>query len=490
MISSTPPVTTVWRLSFHLTVMISPGVRHRLVRLLRERRFMTHSRREFLSRGAAAGAGVAFAGNLAGLFSGAPAVAASRVGRLGSLIADPAGLLDLLEGFSYSIISQAGDQLPDGGVLPDAFDGTAAYFDGRTTRLVRNHEQDTGEEMPALAPTEFTYDPAAGGGTSTVVLDRRNRRLDEYVSLAGTNTNCAGGSTPWETWLTCEETEDRAGDSAGHTKDHGFVFEVDPRDPLRNMNPTPLTALGRFAHEAAAIDPRSGTVYLTEDASNPNGLLYRLLPNRPRGGHGSLRAGGTLEALRCTDGGTFVPDLSAYSEPGTILTAGWVAVPDPLATSTSTRRQLSEVTRSRKFEGAWWGTNAAYIACSFARTSDGSVGQHDGQVWRLDPRRETLTLEVHFGINPDPSSDLPDGPDNITVSPWGGLFLAEDGQGVQHLQAVTRFGETYPFARNARDDGEFTGVCFSADPRTLYANLQRPGVTFAITGPFSRTVLG
>lgn len=451
---------------------------------------MTHSRREFLSRGAAAGAGVAFAGNLAGLFSGAPAVAASRVGRLGSLIADPAGLLDLLEGFSYSIISQAGDQLPDGGVLPDAFDGTAAYFDGRTTRLVRNHEQDTGEEMPALAPTEFTYDPAAGGGTSTVVLDRRNRRLDEYVSLAGTNTNCAGGSTPWETWLTCEETEDRAGDSAGHTKDHGFVFEVDPRDPLRNMNPTPLTALGRFAHEAAAIDPRSGTVYLTEDASNPNGLLYRLLPNRPRGGHGSLRAGGTLEALRCTDGGTFVPDLSAYSEPGTILTAGWVAVPDPLATSTSTRRQLSEVTRSRKFEGAWWGTNAAYIACSFARTSDGSVGQHDGQVWRLDPRRETLTLEVHFGLNPDPSSDLPDGPDNITVSPWGGLFLAEDGQGVQHLQAVTRFGETYPFARNARDDGEFTGVCFSADPRTLYANLQRPGVTFAITGPFSRTVLG
>ena len=163
--------------------------------------------------------------------------------------------------------------------------------------------------------------------------------------------------------------------------------------------------------------------------------------------------------MRCTDGGTFVSDLSAYSEPGTVLTAGWVAVPDPLATSTSTRRQLPEVTRSRKFEGAWWGRNTAYIACSYARgNSDGSVGQHDGQVWRLDPRRETLTLEVHFGLNPDPSSDLPDGPDNITVSPWGGLFLAEDGEGVQHLQAVTRFGETVPFARNARDDGEFAGV--------------------------------
>jgi hypothetical protein len=162
-----------------------------------------------------------------------------------------------------------------------------------------------------------------------------------------------------------------------------------------------------------------------------------------------------------------------------------VDVPDPLATTVSTRTQLTEVTRSRKFEGAWWGNGSAYIVCSYARNSDGSVGQHDGQVWRHDPGRGTLTLEVNFGVNPDTASDNPDGPDNITVSPWGGVILAEDGEGVQHLLAVTPDGATLLLARNARDDGEFTGVTFSADRRTLYANLQQPGITFAVTGPFN-----
>ena len=124
-----------------------------------------------------------------------------------------------------------------------------------------------------------------------------------------------------------------------------------------------------------------------------------------------------------------MPDLSAYSVPGTAVTLGWVTVPDPLATTASTRVQLPEVNRSRKFEGAWWGDGGAYVVCSYARTSDGSVGVHDGQVWHLDPAAGTLTLRVHFPVNPDPASDLPDGPDNITVCPWGGLLLAEDGEG-------------------------------------------------------------
>jgi secreted PhoX family phosphatase len=374
-------------------------------------------------------------------------------------------------------------------VLPDRFDGTAAFATGRSTFLVRNHEQSTGAALPALAAAELTYDPGAHGGTSTVEIDRRGYKVDEYVSLAGTNNNCAGGLTPWGTWLTCEETEAKAG-TDGLTKDHGFVFEVDPTRPERNVAPTPLPALGRFAHEATTTDPRSGIVYLTEDAGGPNGLVYRCLPNKPLRGHGSLRAGGLLQAMRCTDGGTFVPDLSAYSVPGTTLSVGWVDVPDPLASSVSTRTQLPEVTRSRKFEGAWWGNGSAYIVCSFARTTDGSVGQHDGQVWRHDPARRTLTLDVNFGVNPDVASDNPDGPDNITVSPWGGVILAEDGSGVQHLLAVTPEGETVLLARNARDDGEFTGVTFSADKQTLYANLQAPGVTFAITGPFNKLKRG
>ncbi|HEU4840309.1 MAG TPA: alkaline phosphatase PhoX [Ilumatobacteraceae bacterium] len=454
---------------------------------------MTQSRRDLIQRSALVGGGLVFAGNLTGLFTGAPAVAAGlgradRPGRghgVGDLVPDPFGLLDLPDRFQYTIVSEAGEPTTDGGVLPDRFDGTATFASGRSTFLVRNHEQSTGAAFPALAAAELTYDPAAHGGTSTVEIDRRGDKVDEYVSLAGTNNNCAGGPTPWGTWLTCEETEAKAGTS-GMTKDHGFVFEVDPVHPERNVAPTPLPALGRFAHEATTTDPRTGIVYMTEDAGGPNGLVYRCLPNQPLRGHGSLRAGGLLQAMRCTDQGTFVPDLSAYSEPGTTLRVGWVDVPDPLATTVSTRTQLTEVTRSRKFEGAWWGNGSAFIVCSYARNSDGSVGQHDGQVWRHDPGRGTLTLEVNFGVNPDTASDNPDGPDNITVSPWGGVILAEDGEGVQHLLAVTPDGATLLLARNARDDGEFTGVTFSSDRRTLYANLQQPGITFAITGPFNK----
>jgi len=448
---------------------------------------MTNTRRDFLRTGAAVGTGLFFAGNLTGLFTGAPALAAGRpAGKgYGDLVPDPAGLLDLPNGFQYRIVSQVGDPMPGGGVVPDRFDGTAAYGGpSRSTILVRNHEQST-RGVKAVAAPNLTYDPAAFGGTTTVALDRQENKTDEYVSLAGTNNNCAGGLTPWGTWLTCEETEAKALTS-GMTRDHGFVFEVDALNPANNVNPTPLTALGRYAHEAAVIDPGTGVVYLTEDASNPNGLVYRCRPNDTSGRYGSLRAGGVLDAMRCTDGGTFVRDLSVYSQPGTVLTLGWVAVPDPLAAALSTRKQLTEVTRSRKFEGAWWGNGAAYIVASFARNSDGSVGQHDGQVWRLDPAAGTLTLDVHFGLNPDYASDNPDGPDNITVSPFGGLLLAEDGEGVQCVQAVAGDGSVAPLARNARDDSEFAGVCFSPDKKTLYVNLQQPGVTFAIKGPFAR----
>ena len=221
------------------------------------------------------------------------------------------------------MISEAGAPLTGAdGTLPDAFDGTALFeVDGRRF-LIRNSEQGYPEEdepieFPAVAAPEFTYDPAAMGGTTTTELDADGNVVAEYVSLAGTSTNCAGGITPWGTWLTCEETEDITGDG-GMTKDHGFVFEVDPVDVANNENPTPLEGLGRFAHEAVVIDPNTGVVYLTEDASGPNGLLYRATPTTPLGGYGSLRDGALLEALVAYDSnGGFVADLSEFSEPGT-----------------------------------------------------------------------------------------------------------------------------------------------------------------------------
>lgn len=463
---------------------------------------MTLSRRDLLKR-SALGAGVLAVGNVHSLFAGVPALAEGHGigagGAYGLLVPDPEGLLDLPAGFSYRTVSRAGRPLANGAPLPGRFDGMGAFSAaGGGVRLVRNHEQG-GSATYGTVPAGLlgvAYDPGAQGGTSTVVLDPYGVTTDEYVSLSGTFNNCAGGVTPWGTWLTCEETETRA-NATTFLKDHGFVFEVDPVDAANNAKPFPLTALGRYAHEAASIDPSTGTVYLTEDASNPNGLVYRCVPADPTPGYGHLRAGGTLSAMRCRDGASFVPDLSTYTQPGAELAVEWVPVPDPLASTLSTRKQFrcagnigaAEITRSRKFEGAWWGDGRAYIVCSFARRSDGSLGEHDGQVWSYDPLTERLRLEVRFDVNRAPEgngADRPDGPDNITVSPWGGLVLCEDGDGVQHLLAVAPDGSTSLFARNHFSDSEFAGATFSPDRHTLFANIQDPGITFAITGPFAR----
>jgi uncharacterized protein len=457
---------------------------------------MALSRRELLTRGAV-GAGVVAIGDLSALFAARPALASDAT--FSAPIPDPAGILDLPSGFSYSIVSRSGDPLPAGGITPGRHDGTGAFNRPRNagTYLVQNHEISTSDPNPTLADALHTYDPKAKGGTTTLALDKANNREDEYVSLAGTWSNCAGGITPWGTWLTCEETETKAGATAD--KDHGFVFEVDPTRPSHNTSPTALTALGRFAHEAVCVDPGRGDLYLTEDASSPNGLLYRFVPNDTHQSYGALRNGGTLYAMKASKGSTHMPDLSVISEIGTRLKVTWVPIADPLASSLSIRKQFAntEVTRSRKFEGVWWGNanledqgpghdERAHIVCSFARLTDGSAAEHDGQVWAYDPSNRTLTLEVRFAVNADPSSEAPDGPDNITVTPYGGLMLCEDGVGVQHILAIDEDGTSRVFARNHIDDTEFTGVCFAPDGKTMFANLQDSGLCFAITGPFSQ----
>ncbi len=286
------------------------------------------------------------------------------------------------------------------------------------------------------------------------------------------------------------------------TKDHGYVFEVDPADRRANRDPEPIKALGRYAHEAVVVDPKRGHLYLTEDASGPNGLFYRWVPPQGfRHGRGRLRTladdAGVLQAFKCFDsGGRFVDDLSRATKTGTVYGVDWVDVPDRDAREVSVRKQFTEgrVTRARKLEGMWWADGGAYVVSSYAR--DESPGRpHDGQVWFYDPGRRTLTLKVLLGVNPDPSADGAfDGPDNITVSPYGGIVIAEDGDGVQHLFGATDSGRTYPIARNDLNIGsaeepeysEFAGVTFSPDGKTLYANIQDPGILLAITGPWKR----
>lgn len=464
------------------------------------------TRRGFLGRSAATGLGIAFAGSIDAIAGTAAHAATRSATGYGPLVQDPAGILSLPRGFSYRIIAEAGvTTLEDGSLTPTDMDGMGAFATAGGTTLVYNHEI-SGAEQPLVPRLPgLTYDPKSGGGTTNLELGPQGERVREYVSVAGTENNCAGGVTPWGTWLTCEESERRAGTASNGSVrdlDHGYVFEV---SPVQAENPgssaVPLKFLGRFAHEAVAVDPRTSVIYETEDAGGPNGLYFRWVPPAGfSGGKGALRAlaqapggdtAGQLQAMRCSRGSRHVPDLSQATQPGTQYKVTWVDVPDRDARTTSVRRQFTDeqITRSRKLEGAWWADGGAYFVASFARFSDGSVNEHDGQVWFYDPAKETVTLTTIFGVNPDPDVDADnyDGPDNITVSPYGGVILAEDGEGVQHLVGVTEQGKSYTLARNDSNGAEFTGPVFSPDGRTLYACIQSgPGRVFAITGPWGR----
>ncbi|MET0385556.1 MAG: alkaline phosphatase PhoX [Polyangiales bacterium] len=444
---------------------------------------MTIHRRSFLSGTAAFVA----AGSLARVIGSASPVRARDCRPFtgyGDLVPDPKGLLDLPAGFSYHAFSLEGEALSDGGFVPSNHDGTAAFSAGAAgIWLVRNHEidsEDAAEGKLPVAPRKgSTYDPEASGGTTTLLVGHDRQLKHHAVSLAGTVNNCAGGPTPWHTWLTCEETDEVL------TKPHGYIFEVDPR---QGGNPEPIIAMGRFEHEAVSFD-RRGTAYLTEDASEPFGCIYRFAPKQRNAGIGSLHAGGELSALVVHG---ITTDLSIVQEAGTVLPVSWVPVPNPNPgpDDTSVREQAQSLgaTPIKKAEGTWTGVDGSiWFVASYASGPDAedpedvTVAAHSGQIWRYDPRAKTIELVTIF-----PVGSPYDGPDNITASPHGFAVACTDGEDDQWLIGIGNEGGTFPFARNAQSDVEFTGATFSPDGETLFANIQEPGVTFAIWGPWQR----
>jgi secreted PhoX family phosphatase len=449
---------------------------------------MTLTRRQLLTR-TSLGAGVLFAGAASDLLAVRPSFAAvPDVFGYGDLVPDPDGLLDLPRGFSYRALSRTGETFSDGSTVPAAHDGMAAFAgrEGQTV-LVRNHELSPDSATAVGTPAGVTpYDPRCKGGTSNVVVSDEGGLLAHYVSLAGTFRNCAGGPTPWNTWLSCEETDAHPATSTQVSRPHGYVFEVDPYSPPVSA-PVPLTALGRFAHEAVTVDPGTGTVYLTEDAASPHGCFYRFRPWQPLGGPGSLAIGGVLEVMRVADSPA---DLSAVSALGTrFADIHWDAIPvpdfdpssaDPTA-RTKVRQQTANPTRIPKAEGTYWGNGAVFFVSSFAKPtqSPAPLGRHEGQVWRYDPAANTLTLVVWIA----PGGTF-DGPDNVTRSPYGGMFLCEDGDGTNYVVGADEDGRLYPFAHNAFNDSEFAGATFDRTGRTMFVNVQDPGITFAISGPW------
>ncbi len=468
------------------------------------------ARRRVLKGALGVGAGLALAGPfgaLADRAAAAPSGGSPRRGRphhggYGELVpvrdqTTGLPLLNLPRGFEYLTFGWTGDVMADGRPTPGGHDGMGAFRDtgpkgsngskgpkgghgrGNLIHLVRNHELGTGTPFAAGGAV---YDPTSGGGTTTLTFDTHAGHLVEHhASLSGTIRNCAGGITPAGTWLTCEETTQVNGDTR-----HGYVFEV-PTSGLADARP--LKQMGRFSHEATATDPRTGIVYETEDAGSS--ALYRYLPVDAA----DLAAGGVLQAMRLE--GT---DTTASWVTGTSARADWVAVdqPDwgPGERSCWEQAAAGGAARIVRGEGLWYGNDVVYVVS----TSGGPVGE--GQVFAYDPAAATFTC-----IYASPSADVLDAPDNITVSPRGGLVLCEDGGGREYLHGLTPDGEIFRFAENnavlspelaaakgyGRTDytgSEWAGATFEPQRgEWLFVNLQSPGITFAITGPWRRGAL-
>ncbi len=453
-------------------------------------------RRAMLKGGAAGAAGLAFTS-----LASTPAGANQRAARPGDLrpVADSVTgleLLELPEGFHYQSFGWTGQIMGDGRPTPTDHDGMAVVAQrGQRISMVRNHENSEGEG-PQCFVEGGMYNPAQFGGTTNLVFNlRREKFVRDFTTLGGTIRNCAGGWTPWRSWISCEETFHPWGEGP-QGFNHGYIFDC---PAWRPGNGQPIRSAGRFSHEAVAVDPWTGIVYETEDA-RPAGLYAYHNPGR----HRRLEDGGELYALAIK--GEPDADLTGSFPMGTTWEIDWIKVEDPEGVEGRPFDSAPGRAIFSRLEGIWF--DEGRTGDMYFVSTDGGDARL-GQVYKLDAYRKKLEL-----VYESTDAGVLDGPDNIATDHSGNILLCEDGDSdPKRLIGLNLRGEIFEFARNVIDlkpgdidtidaiypgtkanfwddavgdysSREWAGATFYGE--WLFVNVQSPGVTFAITGPWAQ----
>lgn len=353
----------------------------------------------------------------------------------------------------HKVVSEVGREMEGGHEVPARPDGMTCIMNERGNYLlIRNHEIEASKDTESVLPKE-SYDPRAPGSVTTLELDHQLKVVEEKFAVVGTSRNCSGGVTPWNTWLTCEETHQTPETNNNVSKRHGYVFEVDPKKSLKE-NAVPIPAMGRFLHEACGVHEASGFVYMTEDQGD--GCFYRFKPTTRR----KLRDGGELQALR-VDG----------------KRASWITLmnPDPDQDDLRITAQKLGATPFVRGEGIAVLKDEIYFSC----TTGGK--EYLGQIFVYNHGTETLEL-----LYEATSADFLQNPDYLTFNKYGDLIICEDSDRTSRLLVMTPEKKFYEIA--ASSESEWAGVCFSPDHKFLFANLQQSGETIAFEIPWESLI--